>query len=500
MWVKFANLDDCYVIDNYEQFYVRIYKGKMVVSVRNATITVEKSVVLDQWYCVGFTADDTEVSIFLNGNFVNKIKSRRVQPKTTAFYIGMQHTGRYKFDGEIGKLRMYNYKLSAGMIAYVAQNENPTVADIMLDEYDSGLMCTYYDITNYMQKYPKNHYEYTILEKEYATSENILSSGNIYEIDSTKTTPPKDDYYLTIIEGVINILVDGHYTFAIDGGDAIELLIDDSEVIGWYDAHDEDNTNDHQREVYLNAGTHKIKFRHQDITGASSFIVRWMKPDSTEFEAIPNDSLFVKKESNHWNGITSIIDTEIDSSNSFETSHFSVLGNTPNRYMSFNGRNDYASISNLPQNIYSNKFRVSYWLYNKGYYAVIVCTGGGEDWQHHFSMYLSSNKLHVTLYDEEKSMASDMTIGWHKIDVVCDGVNCYTYIDGNEDSNMRLEYRKNDWYEVSSPRLVFNRIGDLSRPRWMAGKYYLGDFVYTNEILTKREIQHMYFIEKGRYE
>jgi hypothetical protein len=247
------------------------------------------------------------------------------------------------------------------MIAYVVQNENPTITDALLDEYDTGLLCMYYDISNYQQQYPKDHYEYTILEKEYANSENMLWSGKIYEIDSTKTTPPQDDYYMTVIEGVINILADGHYTFAIDGGDAIELLIDDAEIIGWYDVHNEDGTTDHQKEVYLSAGQHKIKFRHQEVTGTSSFVAKWMKPDDTEFEIIPNSVLFSKKDSDYWTGITSIVDSVIDNNNSFETNHFSIRGESPNRYLIFDGRKDYASIAGLPQEIYSKTFRVSFW-------------------------------------------------------------------------------------------------------------------------------------------
>jgi hypothetical protein len=64
---------------------------------------------------------------------------------------------------------------------------------------------------------------------------------------------------------------------------------------------------------------------------------------------------------------------------------------------------------------------------------------------------------------------------------------------------MRVQYIRDSYHEVPNPRLVFNRAGDLSRPRWMSGKYRLGDFVYSKEVLTKREIQHMYFNEKGRY-
>lgn len=499
-WIKFSNDDDCYIIDNYEQFYVKLYRGRIYTSVRNKTISISDKIIPEQWYMVAFTADDSKVDIFLNGSFVNSISSRRVQPKTTAFYIGMRHNGTQKFDGEIGKIRMYNYKLSAGMIAYVAQNENPTTQDIFLDSYENGLLCSFYDIHNYKQKYPNNHYEYTVLEKEFARPENLLSSSKIYEIDHTKASIPQDDYYLTVITGVLKIYESGHYVFAIDGGDAIEFLIDDAEIIGWYDMHDKSNSKDHHKKVYLDAGEYNIKFRHQEITGTSSFYMYWMKPGDTEFEIIPNYNLYTKKEDVAWSGFLSIKDTETSENiESPQSAMPSIEGSTPNRYFNFKGKENYISINNLPQTIYSNILRVSFWFYNLGEYAYIFCSGGGDAWDHHISAYMSSNRLHISLYGKESSTRRRVSIGWHKVDILIDGVKCRTYVDGKIDTHLELDYERNSYYEVDNPRVVFNRLGDLSNPRWMDGEYHLGDFAMSTELLTQKEIEHIYNNEKGRY-
>jgi hypothetical protein len=69
-WVKFANLDDCYIIDNYEQFYIKMYHNSIYVSVRGSITKIESSPVVGKWYNISFVADDIEVGIFLNGNFV----------------------------------------------------------------------------------------------------------------------------------------------------------------------------------------------------------------------------------------------------------------------------------------------------------------------------------------------------------------------------------------------------------------------------------------------
>jgi len=441
-WIKFANKDNCYVIDNYEQFYVKVYNGKIYTSVRNSTTSISDEIIVDQWYCIGFSADDDVVDIYLNGSFVKTIKSKRVTPKTTAFYIGRRHNNTQMFDGEIGKIRMYNYKLSAGMMAYVAQNENPTVQDIFLDSYENGLLYSFYDIHNYKQKYPQNHYEYTVLEKEFAKSTNLLSSGKIYEVDSDKITPPQDDYYLTIITGVLKVYEEGHYVFAIDGGDAIEFLIDDAEIIGWYDVHDESYTTDHQKKIFLDAGEYNIKFRHQEITGTSSFKLYWMKPGASDFELVPNYYLYTKKQDVAWKGFVSIIDTGSEQDITSNSSLPVVLGGTPNRYFDFRGKEDYISIQNIPQTIYSNVLRVSFWFKNKGEYAYMFCVGGGDAWQHYISIYLSSNKLHVSLYNEESSTRNRISAGWHKIDMLVDGVKARFYLDGVLDKGLELSEKE----------------------------------------------------------
>lgn len=499
-WIKFSNNDNCYVIDNYEQFYIKLYHGRIYTSVRNKTVSITDNIITEQWYMVAFTADDNQVDIFLNGSYVTTIASKRVKPKTTAFYIGMRHNGTQKFDGELGKIRMYNYKLSAGMIAYVAQNENPTVQDIFLDSYENGLLCSFYDIHNYKQKYPNDHYEYTVLEKEFAKPANLLSSSKIYEIDHTKASIPQDDYYLTVITGVLKIYESGHYVFAIDGGDAIEFLIDDAEIIGWYDMHDRDNSTDHQKKVYLDAGEYNIKFRHQEITGTSSFYLYWMKPGDTEFEIVPNYNLYTKKEENAWSGFLSIVDSVTN--NNIETSQYympMVLGDTPNRYFKFTGKNDYFAINNLPQTIYSNVLRVSFWFHNQGEYAIIFCSGGGDAWDHHLSAYVSSDKLHLSLYGKESSTKSRIFRGWHKVDILIDGVKCRTYIDGEIDNHLELDYERDTYFEVDNPRVVFNRLGDLSNPRWMDGEYRLGDFVMTTDLLSQKDIEHNFNNEEKRY-
>jgi type IV pilus assembly protein PilY1 len=110
-----------------------------------------------------------------------------------------------------------------------------------------------------------------------------------------------DDYYLNIITGTIYIPSGqaGTYTFAVDGDDALELIIDGTVVTGWYGAHSWSQSTTHNGSIYLGAGGHIIEFRHQERTGNDSYFLYWNGPASgsvweivpeTAFESSPGNN------------------------------------------------------------------------------------------------------------------------------------------------------------------------------------------------------------------
>lgn len=88
--------------------------------------------------------------------------------------------------------------------------------------------------------------------------------------------------YLNVFRGTINIPTTGTYTFAVDGDDAVELVIDGNLVVGWYGAHANCGLattcrTDHSGTINLTAGPHYLEFHHEDSGGSSSYDLYWQR-------------------------------------------------------------------------------------------------------------------------------------------------------------------------------------------------------------------------------
>ena len=97
-----------------------------------------------------------------------------------------------------------------------------------------------------------------------------------------------DDYYLNRITGKMYIPAEDDYIFAIDGDDAVELMIDGTVVVGWYGEHAACGTDaapcyTHTGTVHLTAGEHTIEFRHEEHEGDGRYRL-YMKQDAPDSE------------------------------------------------------------------------------------------------------------------------------------------------------------------------------------------------------------------------
>ncbi|SLM32182.1 PilY1 [Desulfamplus magnetovallimortis] len=143
--------------------------------------------------------------------------------------------------------------------------------------------------------HPANHLEFTNMVDMFAnadhfqgtTSNNVIDTDN----DNLSDTNPFDsnnDNYLTIFTGTINVLSDDTYKFAVDGDDAVEVIIDGTVVAGWYGGHGKCTCNTHQGSIDLTAGDHTIVFRHEEMTGGDNYYLRWNQGNSIDtWESVP---------------------------------------------------------------------------------------------------------------------------------------------------------------------------------------------------------------------
>ena len=138
----------------------------------------------------------------------------------------------------------------------------------------SGLTQTTYNISSSPTS-PANHTEYQTLVNNYAKTTYQFGTGSAAQINGSGNPYGTDDKYLTIFQGNLVIPSDGTYTFAVDGDDALELLIDGSVVAYWYGGHGKCDCQTHTGSVTLTAGNHTIEYRHQENTGGDNYYLYW---------------------------------------------------------------------------------------------------------------------------------------------------------------------------------------------------------------------------------
>lgn len=142
---------------------------------------------------------------------------------------------------------------------------------------------TTYDLSGTGFSHPSNHSEYDTLVTTYATAGRKFGNGSMSTIEGTDNPYGSNDDYLTVVTGSIVIPVNGTYTFSVDGDDAVEVIINNLYVAGYYGDHAECNCNTHTVTATLAAGTYPIEFRHEEAGGGDNFALRWNQvlPTST---------------------------------------------------------------------------------------------------------------------------------------------------------------------------------------------------------------------------
>ncbi|TCI03535.1 hypothetical protein EZV61_08275 [Corallincola luteus] len=106
-------------------------------------------------------------------------------------------------------------------------------------------------------------------------------------IDGSGNPHGADDYFLSRFIGYIHVPETGQYKFAVDGDDAVELLIDGEVITGWYGAHGDCNyCTTYQASVGLEAGYHEIEYRHEEESGSNAYRLLWQAPSDSSFSIV----------------------------------------------------------------------------------------------------------------------------------------------------------------------------------------------------------------------
>ena len=182
----------------------------------------------------------------------------------------------------------------------------PVAGERCVDGYD-GPFCEHGAESGHHPGHPLNHEEYDAIVSTYGVDTNKFTdtaqfddlsasngdppaSGQIYS-DSAANPYGEDEDYLTIFLADLYVETGGHYYFAVDGDDAVEVIIDGTTASGYYGAHRKRGEYFEANAgpaIYLTQGIHDVEFRHEEATGADNYYLYWKGPDTgNQWKIIP---------------------------------------------------------------------------------------------------------------------------------------------------------------------------------------------------------------------
>jgi len=141
---------------------------------------------------------------------------------------------------------------------------------------------TVHKVTNGAGTYTNSAGAFDTLVTNNAIPANLCGSQSVPTINGSGNpfsgvNGCSSENYLNVFTGTIDIDQAGTYTFSVDGDDAVELQIDGAIVASWYGGHGRCNCNSHSGSINLSAGSHTIRFRHQEVTGGDNYYLRWRR-------------------------------------------------------------------------------------------------------------------------------------------------------------------------------------------------------------------------------
>jgi len=172
--------------------------------------------------------------------------------------------------------------------------------------------------------HPANALEFQALVNEYAVPEKqapdkpgfatgnapggkIDGQGNPWGLNYDPYDPSATDQtnYLTIFRGNIVPTTPGDYYFAVNGANAVEVLINGTVVAGKYGSDGVTQISNPKQmphasdKVKLFAGVNTVELRQEVSTGGGSYTLYWKGPDSKDWQVIPSTKYADLKQSTY---------------------------------------------------------------------------------------------------------------------------------------------------------------------------------------------------------
>jgi Concanavalin A-like lectin/glucanases superfamily/PA14 domain len=327
------------------------------------------------------------------------------------------------------------------------------------------------------------------------------------------------DGFTIVVSGYFIPKQTGTYTFTIEGDDAVDLFINDQNVVNHYGAHGYSAIGTHTGTISLIAGK-KYLFRARMQEGAGGEVMQlfWKKPSESSSstwyqdmeelsgeEVVPNSLVFNVDPGNFYsypkNG-TSVSDLKGNATGTIGGNM--VFSNTAGGAFSLDGNGDYIDFGKTPTNFPTGDISVFAWIrptsltngwniFMSKWFTDFAGNGGYSDF--HYAIYPNGGIYYQNLYTATQynlfGATAISTNTWYQVGFTIGGGYMQMYINGTTDGALRANSRTN--YTQSHFWLGDGRVGAGG----LIGN--LGSVFIYNRVITADEVLQNYNATKHKY-
>jgi hypothetical protein len=338
---------------------------------------------------------------------------------------------------------------------------------------------------------------------------NFTATSQISNITNSQA-----DYFAIIQSGYFIPKQTGTYEFSIEGDDAVELVINNRNIVNHYDAHPPSPIGTHTGDIYLTAGIkYSFRARFQETAGGEVLNLFWKKPselnsaiwyqDVEELSSINviEKGLVYKLDFNNYHSFplsgSKVYDLVSSEEGTINNVSFSKSMQSSFRFLSDKSYIDYGT---NPTNFPTTDISVSFWIHLLSFndtwniFFTKWFNGNTNPFDFHYSIKKSESDYKQNLYTTNNwDMFGDEIINldtWYNVGFTLkNGGELVFYINGVQDGvipNVSRTYGNSNLY-----------LGDNRDNTSFNG--YLNMINIYNRVLTPEEMLDNYNSEKRNF-
>lgn len=501
-WIKFNTISDKkqMIFENKSEYSLYVYRNQLKFYGNNGktlTLTDKDFFEEGKWYNLMLVFTNKTWKILIDGEYITQSEVKKTA-KNSPLTISSKKD--YLRDVKISTLKMYNYAFSQSMIYYLINTQNPATAENVALDYENGIRVNFYDSTN-VSVTPQDSYSFTVLEKKYVNQKYFVDSQDIATIDASLAVLPSSDKFISVMEGYLYFPETGTYTLAVDGDDAVEFILEDESVIGWYGDHAKASNFTHATEKYMVQGYHKFKYRHFENYGSANFGLGWRLPSVKDTVSIVPADKFYRRKLAAQPGLFGMkncipygcsFDTAFDAGKApqYSDANYDYFECINNKFLRFKDMVGFA---------HQKTFTFNYWIYTRAGFNYIFAIGN-KNYTDYLSGYSSREDINNGYQSSRGKSEDNINLDeWTMVTITGNENTITCYNNGVEVDTFKQGFSSGYTY---SP--MFVNFGSVSSGTPLAyqsqTRFSISEWFFDDKLYTKHDLLGLYEKTKGIYQ